>query len=81
MASRPRLPRTYRVGDRVVTSGWRDNVAWEGEVVVVHTYVSAIDGPIVVVVTDAPEPDGAAMFDLPTTDVEAPPAAPQGSKR
>lgn len=75
MASTPRLPRKYQAGDRVVASGWRHNVDWCREATVVHTYHSAIDGPLVVVVTDAPEPDGSAMFDLPATDVApAPPA-------
>lgn len=80
MASKPRLPGTYRAGDRVVASGWRHNIAWEREGVVVHTYLSAIDGPMLVVVTDQPESDGAAMFDLPTTDVEPALTSPPGAK-
>jgi hypothetical protein len=69
MASKPRLPRRYQVGDRVIASGWRQNLAWECEGAIVHLYHSAIDGPIVVVLADVPESDGSPMFDLPATDV------------
>jgi hypothetical protein len=66
MASKPR--RVHLVGDRVVASGWRRNMAWECEGTVVHTYQSAIDGPIVVL-ADVPESDGSPLFDVLATEV------------
>ena len=70
MGSRRKLPAGFAVGDRVVAYGWRDNIEWETTGTVVHTYNSAIDGPTVVVLADVPEPDGSAMFDRRTADVE-----------
>jgi len=80
MASKPRLPRKYRVGDRVVAHGWRFNLEWSREGTVLHSYQSAVDGFMVVVLLDHPEADGAAMFDLPTTDVEPALTSPPGAK-
>jgi hypothetical protein len=68
-ASKQPRPKRLAVGDRVVARGWRHNLAWQAKGTVIHTYHSAIDGPIVVVLTDIPEPDGSAVFDLMTTDV------------
>jgi hypothetical protein len=70
MASKPRLPERFKVGDRVVAYGWRQNLEWETVGSIVYTYKSAIDGPTVVVLADVPEPDGSAMFDRTTADVE-----------
>jgi hypothetical protein len=70
VASKRELPGQFRVGDRVVAYGWRDDLEWETVGTVVHAYLSAIDGPTVVVLGDVPEPDGSAMFDRRTADVE-----------
>ena len=70
MASKPRLARPHRVGDRVIAHGWRDNERWQVAGTIVWVRHSAIDGPIVVVLADAPELDGSPMFDVRAGDVE-----------
>jgi hypothetical protein len=70
MGSRRKLPGKVGLGDRVVAYGWRDNLAWEAVGTVIYAYHSAVDGQVVVVLADVPEPDGSAMFDRRTADVE-----------
>lgn len=70
MASKPRLARQHRVGDRVVAHGWRDNERWQVAGTIVLVRHSAIDGRIVVVLADVPEPDGSPLFDVRAGDVE-----------
>ena len=81
MASEPRLPRPYGVGDPVVAHGWRFNLEWSREGTLLHSYQSALDGFVVVVLTDHPEADGHAVFDLPASDVELGVVPRRGSKR
>jgi hypothetical protein len=73
MASKPRH---YAVGDRVIAHEWRGDEPWDRVSTVIHTYVTGVDGPIVVLITDAPEGDGAAIFDIRAANVDPTPAPP-----
>jgi hypothetical protein len=71
-----RKSRPYAIGDRVIAREWRGHEPWERVATVIHTYLSGVDGPVVVLITDTPEPDGAAIFDVRAADVEPTPTAP-----